>query len=147
MYPASPLVKRNGEVNAWDNAEFRAAVKAAGKSQIILAGIVTDVCTAFLAMSLRAEGYRVWANLEASGTTSSLVREAANDQMRDAGVSVVSHFAIVMDLMRDWRATPGSKELFTYLDKYTPVIGNVVRQHRAAVQNGTLLDGQELVPN
>lgn len=44
MYPSAPLVQRNGEVNAWDNADFRAAIRAANKSQIIMAGIVTDVC-------------------------------------------------------------------------------------------------------
>jgi len=43
MHPNAPLIKRNGEVNAWDNAEFREAVKATGKKQVILAGIVTDV--------------------------------------------------------------------------------------------------------
>jgi len=70
MYPTAPLIPRQGEVDAWDSPEFREAVKATGKKQIIIAGIVTDVCTAFLARSLRAEGYSVWANLEASGTTS-----------------------------------------------------------------------------
>lgn len=44
MYPDAPIVARNGEVNAWDNEEFRQAIRATGKSQIILAGIVTDVC-------------------------------------------------------------------------------------------------------
>lgn len=87
MYPGAPLIKRQGEVDAWDNADFRAAIKATNRTQIIIAGIVTDVCmccsspffpstktdlekgTAFLARSLRAEGYSVWANFEASGTT------------------------------------------------------------------------------
>lgn len=44
MYPNAPLIKRQGEVDAWDNADFRAAVEASGKRQIVLAGIVTDVC-------------------------------------------------------------------------------------------------------
>lgn len=44
LYPEVSVVKRQGEVNAWDNAEFRAAIKATNKSQIIIAGIVTDVC-------------------------------------------------------------------------------------------------------
>lgn len=44
MYPDAPLIQRQGEVDAWDNAEFRAAIRAANKSQIIMAGIVTDVC-------------------------------------------------------------------------------------------------------
>jgi hypothetical protein len=43
MHKDAPLIKRNGEVNAWDNAEFRAAIKATGKKQIILGGITTDV--------------------------------------------------------------------------------------------------------
>ena len=45
LYPDAPLIRRNGEVDAWDNADFRAAVKATGKSQVILAGITTDVCS------------------------------------------------------------------------------------------------------
>lgn len=36
------------KVDAWDNPDFRAAVKATGKKQIILAGIVTEVCTRYL---------------------------------------------------------------------------------------------------
>jgi nicotinamidase-related amidase len=44
MHPTAPYIKRQGEVNAWDNEEFRNAVKATGKKQVILAGIVTEVC-------------------------------------------------------------------------------------------------------
>jgi len=43
MHPEAPFIKRNGEVNAWDNQDFRNAVKATGKKQVIMAGIVTDV--------------------------------------------------------------------------------------------------------
>jgi hypothetical protein len=39
MYKDAPLIKRNGEVNAWDNADFRAAVEATGKKQLIIAGM------------------------------------------------------------------------------------------------------------
>jgi hypothetical protein len=44
MYPTAPFIRRQGEVNAWDNADFREAVISANKSQIIIGGIVTDVC-------------------------------------------------------------------------------------------------------
>jgi len=43
MHPNAPLIKRNGEVDAWDNQEFRDAVKATGKKQVIIGGITTDV--------------------------------------------------------------------------------------------------------
>lgn len=152
--------------SAWDNADFRAAVKATGKKQIIVAGIVTDVCTAFLALSLRAEGYckppsslsssptlllscilanppvAVFANIEASGTTTPLIRDTANSRMQQAGVQLVSLFSIVCDLMRDWRNTPGAKEVLPYLDKYMPVYGMLARGHAAAIENGTVIPGE-----
>jgi nicotinamidase-related amidase len=89
-------------VNAWDNAEFRAAVEATGKKQIILGGIVTEVCTAFLALSLREAGYDVWANTDASGTFTDKLAADANRRMEQAGVHLMGMFGMTMDLMRDW---------------------------------------------
>ncbi|KAF8248513.1 Isochorismatase hydrolase [Wilcoxina mikolae CBS 423.85] len=142
MHPTAPLISRQGEVNAWDNAEFRAAVKATGKKQIILAGITTDVCATFLALSLREAGYEVWANSDASGTFSTRIAEEANFRMRDAGVTVTGTFAIVCDLMRDWRNTPGSATVLPYFDKYLPSYGFLARAHAAAQRNGTLVPGE-----
>jgi nicotinamidase-related amidase len=50
MHPNATLIQRQGEVNAWDNEEFRAAVKATGKKQLIIGGIVTEVCKSFLSL-------------------------------------------------------------------------------------------------
>jgi hypothetical protein len=105
-HPPVPLNDQSTNTpSAWDNPQFRAAIEATGKKQIIVAGITTDVCTAFLSRSLRAAGYTVFANVEASGTTTELVRDTANAQMAMAGVQLYSLFAIVCDLMRDWRNT------------------------------------------
>lgn len=142
LFPDAPLIKRNGEVDAWDNSDFKAAVTAQNKSQIILAGITTDVCTEFLALSLRSEGYTVFANTEASGTFSKRLADDANRRMENSGVILQGFFAIVMDLMRDWRNTPGSLQLLPFLDQYLPVYGYVARAHEAAVLNGTLLPGE-----
>ena len=43
MYPNTTIIRRGGEINAWDNEDFRAAVKATGKNQVIVGGITTDV--------------------------------------------------------------------------------------------------------
>lgn len=146
MHPNAPYIKRNGEVDAWDNEEFRRAVKATGKKQAIIAGITTDVCTAFLALSLRDAGFSVWANTDASGTFDQRIADDANDRMRAAGVTTMGMFAIAMDLMRDWRSTPGSAELLPFLDQYLPVYGYLARGHRAATENGTLLPGESELP-
>ena len=54
------------------------------------APLTTSTGTTFCALSLRENGYSVWANMEASGTTTPEVRDAANQIMRDAGAHVVS---------------------------------------------------------
>ena len=55
MHPNAPFIKRHGEVNAWDNEEFRNAVNKLGKKQLILAGITTDVCVTFLSLCTSSE--------------------------------------------------------------------------------------------
>ncbi|KAI0698718.1 ycaC protein [Earliella scabrosa] len=138
MHPDAALIKRHGEVNAWDNEEFRKAVEATGKKQVIIGGITTDVCTAFLALSLVEAGYTVFANSDASGTFDVKTASEANDRMRAAGVHVLSMFAVACELMRDWRNTPGTKELMPFYDTYLPEYGFLARAHDAAVEEGTL---------
>ncbi|KAM7223851.1 Isochorismatase-like protein [Rhypophila decipiens] len=145
-YPEAPIIRRNGEVDAWDNPDFRAAIKATNRTQIIIAGIVTDVCTAFLARSLRAEGYSVWAVIESSGTITPSIRDIANAQMLRAGVNVVSLFAVFGDLMRDWRHVPGSAELYGWIDEWMPSYSYFARAHKNAKLNGTILPGQDGLP-
>ncbi|KAJ0418458.1 Isochorismatase-like protein [Aspergillus carlsbadensis] len=143
MYPNVTLVRRQGEVNAWDNEEFRDAVKATGRKQLIVGGIVTEVCTAFLALSLVDEGYEVYANTEASGTFDKRLAVDANRRMEKAGVTLMGFFAIVCDLMRDWRKVPGLNELLPFLDQYQFAYGLVARHHAAAIVNGTLAPVEE----
>ena len=46
-FPDAPYIARPGQINAWDNEEFVKAVKATGKKQLIIAGVVTEVCVTF----------------------------------------------------------------------------------------------------
>lgn len=66
--------------------------------------------------------------------------------MLRAGVNVVSLFAIICDLMRDWRHTPGAAEVFPFIDRYMPAYGMVARAHRAAIEGGKILTGEDLLP-
>ncbi|TAQ87335.1 hypothetical protein B7494_g4344 [Chlorociboria aeruginascens] len=135
LHPNATFIHRQGEVNAWDNADFRAAVEATGKKQVILAGIVTEVCTAFLALSLVEAGYDVWANTDASGTFNDKLAADANRRMEQAGVHLMGMFGIV-------RNTPGSAEVLPFLDTYLVPYSLVTRAHRYAIQNGTLVAGE-----
>ena len=59
----------------------------------------------------------MFAHSDASGTFDAETSQDARDRMRDAGVHVLSMFAVACELMRDWRNTPGAPELMPYFDK------------------------------
>lgn len=73
--------------------------------------------TTFLGLSLRSEGYSVWANAEASGTVNDKVASDANTRMAAAGIQIVSLFSIIGELMRDWRGNPGALQVLPWLDQ------------------------------
>ena len=51
IFPDVEVIRRKGEINAWDDPKFKAAVEAAGKKKLIIAGISTDVCLLFPVLS------------------------------------------------------------------------------------------------
>lgn len=103
MFPDAPYIARPGQINAWDNEEFLEAVKATGKKQLIIAGVVTEVCVAFPALSAIEAGFDVFVITDASGTFNQMTRDAAWDRMSQAGVQLMSWFGAAAELHRDWR--------------------------------------------
>ncbi|NMH66913.1 isochorismate family cysteine hydrolase YcaC [Shewanella salipaludis] len=102
-FPEAPYIARPGQINAWDNEDFLQAVKATGKKQLIIAGVVTEVCVAFPALSALAEGYDVFVVTDASGTFNEVTRDAAWRRMEQAGAQMMSWFGVACELHRDWR--------------------------------------------
>jgi nicotinamidase-related amidase len=103
MFPDAPYIARPGNINAWDNEDFVNAVKATGKKQLLIAGIVTEVCVAFPALSALEEGYEVFVVTDASGTFNMTTREAAWIRMTQAGAQMMTWFGAACELHRDWR--------------------------------------------
>ena len=112
-FPKAAHVAREGEINAWDSPEFVKAVKATKRKQLIIAGITTDVCVAFVAMSAVKAGYKVYVVADASGSLGFLSAHTAYMRMGLSGVQLMSWFAVVSELIRDWRKDEkGLLELF-----------------------------------
>jgi nicotinamidase-related amidase len=103
MFPDAPYIARPGQINAWDNDDFVNAIKATGKKQLIVAGVVTEVCVAFPVLSAIAEGYDVFVVTDASGTFNAMTRDAAWDRMSAAGAQMMTWFGLACELHRDWR--------------------------------------------
>ncbi len=102
-FPGAPYIARPGQINAWDNADFVSAVKATGRKQLIIAGVVTEVCVAFPALSAIEAGYEVFVVTDASGTFNEITRHSAWSRMERAGAQLMTWFGVACELHRDWR--------------------------------------------
>jgi nicotinamidase-related amidase len=103
LFPDAPYIARPGQINAWDNEDFVKAIKATGKKQLIIAGVVTEVCVAFPALSALEEDFEVFVVTDASGTFNEISRDSAWQRMTAAGAQLMNWFAVACELHRDWR--------------------------------------------
>jgi len=102
-FPDAPYIARPGQINAWDNDDFVQAIKDTGRSQLIIAGVVTDVCVAFPTLSALEAGYDVFVVTDASGTFNETTQRTSWDRMSQAGAQLINWFAVGAELHRDWR--------------------------------------------
>ncbi len=102
-FPDASFIHRPGQINAWDNDDFVKAIEKTGRKQLIIAGVVTDVCVAFPALSAIEAGYDVFVVTDASGTFNTTVQQAAWQRMSAAGVQLMNWFSVACELHRDWR--------------------------------------------
>ena len=73
------------------------------EKQLIIAGVVTEVCVAFPALSAIEAGFDVFVVTDASGTFNPLTRDSAWNRMSSAGVQLMTWFGLACELHRDWR--------------------------------------------
>ncbi|MEL6383337.1 MAG: isochorismatase family protein, partial [Cyanobacteria bacterium J06626_18] len=134
MFPDAPYIPRPGQINAWDNEDFIKAVEATGKKQLVIAGIVTDVCVAFCTLSAIEAGYDVFVVTDASGTFNEVCRKGAWNRMSSAGAQLVNWFSVVCELHRDWRND--IEGLGKLLAAYIPDYQNLMTSYTATSNSG-----------
>jgi nicotinamidase-related amidase len=103
-------IKRSGIVNAMDDENFAAAVKATGRKKLIVAGVTNDVCTVYPALSLAREGYEVQVVADAGGSPSKMSDDIALRRMERGGVTLTSTNQLIAELAGSW-ATPEGAQL------------------------------------
>lgn len=119
--PHAQYIARKGEINAWDNPEFVAAVKASGKKQLIIAGTITSVCMAFLAISAVADGYQVFAVIDASGTYTKMAQEITLARVVQAGVVPMDTAAVASELQKTWNRADAAEWAQAYTQIFRPI--------------------------
>lgn len=140
--PHAKYVARKGEINAWDNPDFVAAVKATGRKTLIIAGTITSVCMAFPAIAAVHEGYKVFAVVDASGTYSKMAEEITLARIVQAGVVPMDTAAVASELQRTWNRDDAAEwaEIYTKIFPEYQLLIESYGKAQEVVQNNEVLD-------
>ncbi len=97
-----------------------AAVKATGRKQLIIAGTITSVCMAFPSIAAVADGYQVFAVIDASGTYSKMAEEITLARVVQAGVVPMDTAAVASEIQRTWNRDDAQQ----WAEVYTKIFPN-----------------------
>lgn len=89
-------------INAWEDKEFVAAVKATGRKKLIMTALWTEACLTFPTLDAMREGCEVYPVVDAVGGTSLEAHRAALERMTQAGAKPLGWVQMLCELQRDW---------------------------------------------
>ena len=125
--PGAIYVGRKGEISAWENPDFVKAVRATGRKTLIMAGVWTSVCVVFPALQAKAEGYDVYAVIDASGDVSPMASQVTLARLVQSGVVPITTNAVIGEFQRTWNRPDAAK----FADLY----GAFAPHYRAAIES------------
>ena len=140
--PHAQYVARKGEINAWDNPDFVNAVKATGKKTLIIAGTITSICMAFPAISAVAEGFKVFAVIDASGTYTKMAEEITLARVVQAGVVPMDTAAVASEIQKTWNREDAQEwaQVYTQIFPAYALLMESYVKAQEVVQNNEVLD-------
>jgi nicotinamidase-related amidase len=101
VFPGQEIIDRT-TMNAWEDERVVEAIKATGRTKIILSGLWTEVCLVLPALSALGQGYEVFVVADASGGVSTEAHDLAIQRMAAAGAVPVTWVQVLLELQRDW---------------------------------------------
>ena len=101
VFPEQPAIERSS-MNAWDDKDFVAAIKATGRKKLVLAGLWTEVCVTFPSVQAIHDGYEVYVVEDCCGDVSQLSHDNAMKRVIQAGAKPVTSLQVMLEFQRDW---------------------------------------------
>lgn len=135
LLPDALYVPRKGQINAWDNEAFVKAVKDTKKKTLVMAGTLSNVCLAFPAICARADGYNVYALMDASGCWSEFSKDIVLARMVHAGVIPTDVFALMAEIQQTW-ARPDAEQFGEIYAQFLPNYRLIMESHARAQNVG-----------
>jgi nicotinamidase-related amidase len=124
VYPEQALIERSS-MNAWDDANFVAAIEKSGRKKIVFSGLWTETCVALPTIQAITDGFEVYVVEDCCGDVSAMAHANAMHRVIQAGAKPVTALSVMLEWQRDWAS------LETY-----PAIMDILRHHAGAYGMG-----------
>jgi nicotinamidase-related amidase len=95
-----PIERRN--MNAWEDDAVRTAVLATKRKRLLIAGLLTEACVSFPALSAIEDGLEVFVVADACGGLTPEGHQYAVRRMEAAGARLTSWLQVLLEFQRDW---------------------------------------------
>lgn len=118
--PGDRIIARRA-VSAWDEPRVVEAIRRTGSKNVIIAGTSTDVCLTFPALGAVADGYNVYAVMDASGTWNSSLQNITLARSAQAGVMPTNMSVVLVGMLKD-NASPKAGVVYGALSNSMPAI-------------------------
>jgi len=129
--PHATFVPRKGEVNAWDNEDFVRTVRDTGRKTLVMGGVWTSVCVMFPALDAKAQGFNVYAVMDASGDPSELASRTTLARFIQGGIIPTSASAVLSETHRTWKR-PEAAEIAKLYGLVAPNYAAVMESYQKA---------------
>lgn len=145
--PHAKFVARTGQINAWDMPDFVKAIEDTGRKTLVIAATLTSVCLAFPSICAIADGYKVYAVVDASGNWSKMATDLTIARLTQAGVIPIDTLAIISELQQTWNRPEAQAFADIFADHMMPQYRLLIESYSKAMdvaKNGpeTILNNQ-----
>ena len=101
VYPKNMPIDRTA-INAWEDINIKKAVSAPGRKKVIIAGLWTEACVLFPALSMMGEGFDVYVATDACGGATKEAHDMAILRMTQLGAKTLTSMQAMLEWQRDW---------------------------------------------
>ena len=147
VFPGQPVIERSS-MNSWDSAEFRKAIEATGKKNIVMTGLWTEVCVTWPTIEMIGAGYNIYVVEDCCGATSPAAQEAALSRMVQAGAVRLTTIGALLEWQRDWARKEHYNALMGLLKQHAGAYGSGVEYAYTMVHHAPqTAQKPQVVPN
>jgi nicotinamidase-related amidase len=130
--PEAIYIPRTGQINAWDNPKWVAAIENTGRKTLLIAGTLTSVCMAFPTLSALVAGYKVFCIIDASGNWSTMATDITAARIAQAGAIPIDTYAVLAELMSTWNRADAMQFAQVMVDHVVPPYRCLIESYHKA---------------